>query len=86
MGINIRKNKNAIAPLIIVGVLAIIGVSAFTGTYLFFQKPDIVYNITETGFAIFGMDVSWFLVITIIGFIAIIVVWFFLKSKTKATQ
>jgi LPXTG-motif cell wall-anchored protein len=78
---DIRKNKSAIAPLIIVGVLAIIGVTSTIAVYQLTQRPDITYNISDTGVSFAGIDVSWFAIIGIVVLIAIFLVWSFRKRK-----
>lgn len=71
----IRKDNYGIAPWITLIILGIIGASVIGGTYLVFEKPDITYNITETGFAIFGAEINWFIIIGIIAVIVIVFIW-----------
>jgi len=77
------KKINAIAPLITVGILLITGVTLFTTAYLVFEKPDITYNITETGFAIFGAEINWFIIIGGIALLVILFIW--LRPKKQST-
>lgn len=78
---DIRKNTSAIAPLIILGVLAIVGIGSTIAIYQLTQRPDITYNISDTGVSFAGIDVSWFAIIGVVVLIAIVLVWAGRKRK-----
>lgn len=82
-----RKLTNdnfAIAPIVWIVVL-IGGAIAGLGVYNVTQRPDITYNITDTGFSIAGVDVSWFVIIGLVG-IVIIVFLFMFRRKPQPQQ
>lgn len=64
----------------ILGAVAVVGgVVAWNVT----QRPDITYNISDTGFSLAGVDVSWFL---IIGLVAIAIVFIIFMGRKKPTE
>lgn len=71
----ITRNTDGLAPLfwaiIILGGLAITGVAVYQIT----ARPDITYNISETGFSLAGVDVSWFAIIGLGLLIFIVFIW-----------
>ena len=84
MGLRLRDDMEAVAPII--WAIVLIGSAiAGLGVYQVTQRPDIteVYNISETGFAIAGVDVSWFLVI---GIVAIVIVLILVFARRKQPQ
>lgn len=48
------------------------------------QQPDITYNISDTGFSIAGVDVSWLWIIVIVA--GIVIVLLFLATRRKPQQ
>lgn len=79
-----QNDISAIAPIIWLIVIAG-SVVAGLGVYNITQRPDITYNITDTGFSFAGMDVSW---IFIIGLFAIVIfaVLFLFRKKPQTNN
>lgn len=62
-------------------LVGLVGTAAIVGVYNATQKPDITYNITDTGFSLAGIGLdSTTLAIIIIG---VIVVFFMLWGNRK---
>lgn len=78
-----RWNDEGIAP-IIAGVILIIGAAIAAGVviaaYQLTVKPDIVYNITDTGFSLAGVDTG---VIYAIAGAAVLLGLLWVASKRK---
>lgn len=79
----LRMDSDGIAPLIaavivmiVIGGITIAGVAVYQLTV----KPDITYNITETGFSLAGIDVGSIWPIALIGG-ALILLYFMIKKK-----
>lgn len=64
-------------------VLAAVGIVGGLAVWNMTQRPDITYNISDTGFSIAGVDVSWFL---IIGVIAVAIFFIIFMGRKKPTQ
>lgn len=77
----VKYGNKAIAP-IVWAVVLIGGLIAGIGVYQFTQRPDITYNITDTGFSLAGVDVSFFAVIGVVVLI-IFGILVFRKPKNK---
>lgn len=77
---NEMQNDNVgIAP--IVWAILIAGtLIAGIGVYQVTQRPDITYNITDTGFSLAGVDVSFFAVIGIVILIIFGIMLYFRKK------
>lgn len=74
------NDQKGIAPLIagiiVLVVASAIGISALA-VWNITQRPDITYNITDTGFSLAGVDASSIYVIAgIIGVLAFLYFWF----------
>lgn len=85
MGIVKRKfanDENGIAPIIWAIVLAG-SLIAGIGVYQFTQRPDITYNITDTGFSIAGLEIDSLWVIIIGAMIIFGLMWYFGRKKPK---
>jgi nitric oxide reductase large subunit len=68
-----------IAGVIILLVVGAIGVSAIA-VWQITQRPDITYNITDTGFSLAGLDMgSIWPIVAIAG--GLIVLWLFMRKK-----
>lgn len=70
------RDTHAAIPLLVwvivgIGAVAIAGL----GVYQITQRPDIIYNISDTGFSLAGVDVSWLWVIAIVGGVVILIVF-----------
>lgn len=77
-------DKNAIAPVIAAAILIIgcaIAGGVLIAAYQLTQKPDIIYNITETGFALAGIDASALYLIA--GVITVLGILWFISRKPK---
>lgn len=78
----ITNNCDGIGPLVlllVIGGLAIAGVSA----YQIFSRPDITYNISETGLSFAGGSASW-IIIAAVGFVVVFI--FFMLFRRKPGQ
>ena len=84
MGLRLCDNHNGIAP-IIWAIVLIGGAIAALGVYQVTQKPDITYNISDTGFSLAGVDVSW-LVILAIGVVVLFVFLWMARRKPQPQQ
>ena len=78
----LRKDNSGLAPVIWVIVLAGIAIAGL-GTYQITQRPDITYNISDTGFSLAGLDVSWFMVLAIAGVVVFVIFMMFRKPAPK---
>lgn len=80
---SMANDNSGIAPFIaiIITMLVIggIGVTAL-GVYEFTQRPDITYNISDTGFSLAGLDLGNSIYI-IMGIIVVFVIIFFIMRK-----
>jgi hypothetical protein len=77
------RDQEGIAPLIagviILLVVGAIGVSAIA-VWQITQRPDITYNITDTGFSLAGLELdSMYIWIAIGG--ALLVLWLLMRRK-----
>lgn len=86
MGIIKRKNSfakdtKAIAPIIWAIVLIGGAVVGLAGYKTLLEKPDITYNISDSGFTLAGVEIGNDVIIIII--IAIVIVGFILWSRKK---
>lgn len=77
-----QKNEEGIAPLIALAIIGVIGTVAGIGIYQFTQRPDVTYNITETGFSLAGVSVDSFALIAI-GIAVIFIGLFAMQRKKK---
>jgi hypothetical protein len=79
----IARDESGIAPfialMITMLVIGAIGVSAL-GVYQFTQKPNVTYNISDTGFSLAGLDLGNSIYI-IIGIIVVFAIIFFMMRK-----
>lgn len=84
---NKRKwNKDAMAFLgipLVIWVLGIGGLITGIAVWNITQRPDVTYNISDTGFSIAGVDVSWFAIIGVIALFIIIFIWWGRKKPSK---
>lgn len=80
---SLANDESAIAPFIAIMITMLviggIGVTAL-GVYQFTQKPDITYNISDTGFSLAGLDLGNSIYI-IIGIIVVFAIIFFVMRK-----
>ena len=86
MGIRIKPKRfdnDGIAPLIAgLLVLAVVGAITIAGiaVYQLTVKPDIIYNISDTGFSLAGLDIDSLWLIVGIG-IAILFLFVMFRKK-----
>lgn len=79
-----KSDINAITPFVALMVSALIiggiGIAAI-GVYQLTQRPDITYNITDTGFSLAGLEIDslWIIVIGAVIFFGFI--WFAGRKK-----
>lgn len=78
----LTNDNMALAPVIWLIVL-IGGAIAGLGVYQFTQRPDITYNISDTGFSFAGIDISWVAIIGIVGIVVFLLFFLFRKPPTK---
>lgn len=84
MGIRLKDDKIAVAPII--WAIVLIGSAiAGLGVYQVTQRPDVTYNISDTGFSFAGVDISWLLIIGV-GAIALFVFLWIAKRKPQSRQ
>lgn len=92
MGLNERliakrtyyMDQDGIAPLVAgIILLVVVGGIAIAGfaVYQITQRPDITYNITDTGFSLAGVDMDslWVIVAISLGLVAL---WMFSRKKS----
>lgn len=77
-------DENGIAPFIafVITALVIGGIAiAGLGVYQITQKPDVTYNITDTGFSLAGLEIDsiWIIIIGAVIFFAF--VWLSRRPK-----
>lgn len=74
-----HSDKNGVAPAIAAFLWLLVAVGAIGGVYIavtnLTQRPDITYNISDTGVSFAGIDVSWFAIIGVVILIIIVVIW-----------
>lgn len=85
MGIIKRKNKWAIdntgiAPLIWLGIIAGATIIGSIGVYEFTQRPDITYNIADTGFSLAGIGLDSTTMLIIVG-VVVFALFMFMRKK-----
>ena len=80
--LGLQNDNSGLAPILwalfIAGSL-IVGI----GVYQVTQRPDVTYNITDTGFSLAGVDVSFFAVIGVVIVILFMVVLWARSQKPK---
>lgn len=87
MGIIKRKlayDSNAIAPIFIaVGLILTLAVSSaiIIGVYQLTQKPDVTYNITDTGFSLAGLNLDSTMLMLIAGVVGVIILMAWVRKK-----
>lgn len=79
----LTKDNNAVIPLI---AWFIIGAVALTGTVLVLQPPDITYEISDTGFSIAGVDISFFAIIIVVIIVVFVIIWAVRRKPAQPTQ
>ena len=79
-----RYDDEGIAPIIAAVILiaaVAIGAGVVIGAYQLTQKPDVTYNITDTGFSLAGVDAtSIYAIAAVIGVLGLM--WFASRKKT----
>lgn len=82
-----NRDTNAAIPLL-VWVIVAIGAVAVTGigVWQITQRPDIVYNITDTGFSLAGIDVNWMWIIAIAAIVVIAFLWIGRRRPTAPAE
>lgn len=79
-----QKDTSGIGPALILVILAG-SLIAGLGVYQLTQRPDITYNISDTGFSIAGLDISW-VVIVGIGAVVVFVLFFIFRRPPRQAQ
>lgn len=79
----LADDNHAIAPLVLAGFIILISTIVITGVAVWqiTQRPDITYNITDTGFSLAGLEMdSPLVIIAVIGG-AFVLLWLWMRKK-----
>lgn len=81
----LKNNESGIA-FIVWAIVLIAGAVASLGVYQITQRPDITYNITDTGFSFAGIDMSWLVIIAIAVVLLFLFMFMFRKKPQQQQQ
>jgi len=84
---NFKSDCNGAIPVIAwVFVAVVTAIGGYIAVENLTQQPDITYNISDTGFSIAGVDVSWLWIIVIVAGIVIVILFLATRRKPQASQ
>lgn len=86
---NLRTDEKGVIPLaafIPWYVWAAFGGAAILGTYLLLRQPDVTYNISDTGFSLAGIDISWIIILAVVALGLFLLLAFRKPSQPQPNQ
>ena len=77
---NMVLDESGIAP-IIWGIVLLGSLIAGLGVYQITQRPDVTYNIQDTGFSLAGIGIDSTTLIIILGGVVLLFLWLGMRKK-----